>query len=79
VLSAFDADDDGYRADAGLRGYIVPAVELDGGVRYTDVDTGDGTSAYLRGLFGTGSVRLLTEIEAGEDGEVYLVGGRIDF
>lgn len=78
-LSVFDVDGDGYRADVGLRGRLAPAVELDGGIRYTDVDNGDETSAYVRGLFGTGSVRLLTEVEAGDDGEVYLIGGRFDF
>lgn len=79
ALSVFDVDGDGYRADAGLRGRLAPAFELDGGIRYTDVDEGDETSAYVRGLFGSGSVRLLTEVEAGDDGEIYLIGGRVDF
>lgn len=79
ALSVFDVDGDGYRADVGLRGRLAPAVELDGGIRYTDVDQGDETSAYVRGLFGSGSIRLLTEVEAGEDGEIYLIGGRLDF
>lgn len=79
ALSVFDVDGDGYRADAGLRGRLAPAFELDGGIRYTDVDQGDETSAYVRGLFGSGSVRLLTEVEAGDDGEIYLIGGRVDF
>lgn len=72
-------DGDGYRADVGLRGAIAPVFELDGGIRHTDLDQGDETSVYLRGLFGEGSVRLLTEIESGDDGEVYMLGGRIDF
>lgn len=79
-LSVFDVDGDGYRADLGLRGQVAPAVELNGGVRYTDIsDGGDETSGYVRGLFGTGNIRLLTEIEAGEDGEAYLIGGRFEF
>lgn len=79
ALSVFDQDGDGYRADVGLRGQLAPAVELDGGIRFTDVEQGDETSAYVRGLFGSGTIRLLTEVEAGDDGEVYLIGGRVDF
>lgn len=72
-------DGDGYRADVGLRGVIAPLVELNGGIRHTDVDQGDETTAYVRGLFGSGYIRLLAEVEAGDDGEVYLLGGRFDF
>lgn len=78
-VGGFSVDSDGYRADVGLRGVVMPLVELNGGIRYTDVDQGDETSAYVRGLFGSGNVRLLTEIEASDDGETYLIGGRFDF
>lgn len=72
-------DGDGYRADVGLRGAIAPAFELNGGLRHTDVDQGDETTVYVTGLFGSGHIRLLAEIEAGDDGEAYLLGGRFDF
>lgn len=78
AFGGFGVDGDGYRADVGLRGVVAPAIELDGGIRYTDVDQGDETSIYVRGLFGSGNIRLLTEVEAGDDGEVVLIGGRFD-
>ena len=47
-----DVDDDGYLVDAGLRGRVGDAVELEGGVRYTDFgDRGDSTGLFVGGRF----------------------------
>lgn len=72
-------DDDGFRLDVGLRGDVAPSFELDGGIRYTDVGDDDETTGYLRGLFGPNNLKLLVELEAGDDGEAYLIGGRYEF
>lgn len=42
---------DGYLADAGIRAQVTPWLELGGGVRYTDLDTGDDISAFGNVLF----------------------------
>lgn len=48
----FDADDDGFLADLGLRGRVGDAVELEGAVRYTDFsDGGDDTALVVGGRF----------------------------
>lgn len=72
------ADDDGFRLDLGLRGQVTPAFELAGGIRYAEVFN-DETSGYLRGLIGPNRLRLVLEVEAGDEGEAYLIGGRYDF
>jgi hypothetical protein len=47
-----NADDNGYLLDAGLRGRVGDAVELEGGVQYTDLsDGGDDTALYVGGRF----------------------------
>lgn len=47
-----NADDNGYLADVGLRGRVGDAVELEGGVRYTDLsDGGDDTALVIGGRF----------------------------
>jgi len=48
----FSADDDGYLLDLGLRGQVTEGVELEGGVRYTDLsDGGDDTALFVGGRF----------------------------
>jgi len=47
-----NADDNGYLADVGLRGRVGDAVELEGGLHYTDLsDGGDDTALYVGGRF----------------------------
>ncbi len=51
-LRPVDVDDDGYLVDAGLRGRVGDAVELEGGARYTDFsDGGDATGLFVGGRF----------------------------
>ncbi len=49
----FSADDDGYLLDLGLRGRVTEGVELEGGVRYSDLggNNGDDTSVFVGGRF----------------------------
>jgi len=47
-----NGDDDGYLLDAGLRGRVGDAVELEGGLRYTDLsELGDDTALFVGGRF----------------------------
>jgi len=46
------ADDDGYLLDLGLRGRVTEGVEVEGGVRYTDLsEGGDDTALFVGGRF----------------------------
>lgn len=74
----FGFDDNGYRLDLGLRGQITPAFELDGGIRYVDIED-NATSGYLRGLIGSTPIKLLLEAESGDNGDQFLIGARYDF
>lgn len=42
---------DGYFADVGVRAQVIEWLELGGGVRYTDLDSGDDVSAFGSALF----------------------------
>jgi hypothetical protein len=47
-----NADDDGYLLDLGLRGQVTEGVEVEGGVRYTDLsEGGDDTALFVGGRF----------------------------
>jgi hypothetical protein len=47
-----NADDDGYLLDLGLRGQVTEGVEVEGGVRYTDLsEGGDDTALWVGGRF----------------------------
>ncbi len=51
ALDDLDEDSsDGYAVDAGLRAQMVDWLELGGGVRYTDLDTGDDFSVFANAL-----------------------------
>jgi hypothetical protein len=77
----FDADDDGYLFDLGLRGRVGDAVELEGGARYTDLsDGGDDTSLFFGGRFHfNGTWALGAEIRSGDDADTILAYVRASF
>jgi hypothetical protein len=77
----FDIDDDGYLIDAGLRGRVGDAVELEGGVRYTDFsDGGDATSLFLGGRFHFNDTWALgAEYQDGDDSSTILAYVRASF
>lgn len=52
ALDDLDEDSsDGYSLDAGVRAQVVEWMELGGGLRYTDLDSGDDFSVFANALF----------------------------
>ena len=76
-----DVDDDGYLVDAGLRGRVGDAVELEGGVRYTDFsDGGDSTGLFVGGRFHFNETWALgAEYQDGDDLSPMLLYVRASF
>ena len=73
--------DDGYLVDAALRGRVGDAVELEGGVRYTDFsDGGDATSLFVGGRFHFNQTWALgAEYQDGDDSSSILAYVRASF
>ena len=76
-----NADDDGYLIDLGLRGRVGDAVELEGGVHYTDyTDGGDNTGLYVGGRFHFNKTWALgAEYQSGDDADSILAYVRASF
>ena len=76
-----NADDNGFLVDAGLRGRAGDAVELEGGVRYTDLsDGGDDTGFYVGGRFHFNKTWALgAEYQDGSDSSAILAYVRASF
>ena len=76
-----EADDDGYLIDFGLRGRVGDAVELEGGVRYTDFsDGGDSTGLFVGGRFHFNDTWALgAEYQDGDDTSTLLAYVRASF
>lgn len=74
-----DFDDSGLYLSGGLRWMVLERMELNGGVRYVDLDdSGDGTALLLGGLFHlTPDLALGGGLELSDDDEVYNVGVRL--
>lgn len=81
VGGGVDGDDDGYLADLGLRGRVGTAVELEGGVRYSDLDVlGDDTALVLGGRFHFNQTWALgAEFQSGDLTESILAYVRASF
>jgi hypothetical protein len=77
----FNADDDAYLIDLGLRGRIGDAVELEGGARYTDFsDGGDSTGLFVGGRFHFNETWALgAEYQDGDDSSTILAYVRASF
>ena len=77
----FDADDDGYLLDLGLRGLVTEGVELEGGLHYTDFDEGgDDTGFYFGGRFHFNKTWAVgAEYQSGEDTDTILAYVRASF
>ena len=75
------ADDDGYLFDLGLRGQVGDAVELEGGVRYTDLsDGGDDTAFVAGGRFHFNETWAVgAEYQSGDDISTILAYVRANF
>jgi len=76
-----EADDDGYLVDMGLRGRIADSVELEGGLRYTDMsDGGDDTSYFVGGRYHFNAMWAIgAEYRSGDGSSSMLAGVRISF
>jgi hypothetical protein len=75
-------DDDGYLLDLGLRGRVADSVELEGGVRYTDLGgaNGDDTAFYFGGRYHFNDMWAVgAEYQSGDDSSSWLAGVRISF
>lgn len=74
------SDQDGYQVSTGFRAYAGENFEVDGGIRYADLDDDSETFGYLRGIYFLDENWGLTgEIEAGEDDHSFLLGARLSF
>lgn len=73
--------DDGIRATGGARLMPLPGIELRGGVDYVDLELlGDDTSTFAGAdIWLAEAIALTGEVRFYDDGETYLVGGRIYF
>jgi hypothetical protein len=77
----FNADDDGYLLDLGLRGLVTEGVELEGGLHYTDFDEGgDDTGFYFGGRFHFNETWALgAEYQSSDDADTILAYVRASF
>jgi hypothetical protein len=76
-----DASDDGFFLEAGLRGRVADAVELEGGLRYVDFsDGGDDTGFYLAGRYHFNATWAVgVEYRSADDASSWLAGVRASF
>ena len=74
-----DFDDSGLYLSGGLRWMALERLELNGRVRYVDLDdSGDGTALLLGGLFHvTPDLALGGGVELSDDSDVYNIGFRL--
>lgn len=81
-LEAGAADDDGFGLEAGMRGYVAPAFELSGSVKYIDLggSGGDETFLELGGLYEfSNQFALGLSYETGDSFDVLSLSGRFYF
>jgi len=76
-----NADDDGYSLDLGLRGRVGDAVELEGGIDYTDLsEAGDDTALFIGGRFHFNKTWAIgAEYASGDDASSILAYVRASF
>ena len=76
-----EADDDGFWLEAGARGRVADAVELEGGLRYTDMsEGGDDTGFYVAGRYHFNATWAVgAEYRSGDDSSSWLLGVRASF
>lgn len=79
--SAFgDEDDSGYFVEGGARALLTPALEVNGGMRYTKVFDESETTGLVGAVFNfTPSFGVSGGYEFGDDTNAYLVGARLNF
>lgn len=73
------SDEDGYQVTAGFRALTGEQFEVDGGIRYADLDDSQ-TFGYLRGIYFLNQRWGITgEFEVGEDDHSFLLGARLNW
>lgn len=73
-------DEDGYGLEAGLRAMINPQLELDGSIKYVDIDDEDDTSFVIGGLYElTSNFALGGDIELSDDYTAFFLKARYYF
>jgi hypothetical protein len=73
-------DEDGYGLEAGIRAMINPQLELDGSIKYVDIDDEDDTSFVIGGLYElTSSFALGGDIELSDDYTAFFLKARYYF
>jgi hypothetical protein len=74
-----EIDEDGFGLEFGLRAMINPRLELDGGIKYVDVED-DNTSLYIGGLYDiVSNFALGADIEFSDDVTIFFLKGRYYF
>jgi hypothetical protein len=72
-------DDDGYGIGAGLRAMLSPKFELDGSVKYVDINNSDDTSFGAKAIYHFTDMFAMTgSVVSGEDTTTYGVGVRMN-
>lgn len=76
-----DFDDDGYFVTGGMRWMVTPQVELNGGLKYVDLDeSGDDLAVQFGGLVTVRpNLAVLGEIELADDADSIAIGLRYYF
>lgn len=75
-----DPDEDGYQLEALVRTMLNEQLELNGGVRHTDVDDYDDTGLVLGAVYDVASnFALSAELQFGDDVTTLFIGGRLYF
>lgn len=75
-----DEDDTGYFVEGGARALLTPALEVNGGMRYTKVFDESETTGLVGAVFNfTPSFGVSGGYEFGDSTNAYLVGARLNF
>lgn len=76
-VGPFDEDEDGYGVEAGLRTMINAQLELNGFVKYVDIDDEDDTSLVIGALYDVvPNLALGGDIEFSDDYTAFFLKGR---
>lgn len=72
-----DPDEDGYGLEGLVRAMIGPQLEINGGVRYVDIED-DETSLVIGGLYEVAkNFAISAEVDFGDDVTTFFIGGRL--
>lgn len=77
----FNADDNGFALGGALRGRVTDALELRGGIKYTELDEGGDDTALNLGAryYFTPMFALGADVSFSDDVTTWVLGARLDF